>query len=66
MPLGGLRLVMRPEMRMRLPSGWSVAGSDARAAEVARRRAERLDERDRVRQAHVALYRRSLEKEHAA
>lgn len=46
--------------------GWSVAGSDARAAEVARRRAERLDERDRVRQAHVALYRRSLEKEHAA
>ena len=46
--------------------GWSVAGSDARAAEVARRREERLDERDRVRQAHVALYRRSLEKEHAA
>lgn len=45
---------------------WSVPGSDARAAEVARRREERLDERERVRAAHVALYRRSLRAEHAA
>ena len=46
--------------------GWSVPGTAARAAEVVRRRAERLDERDRVRQAHVALYRRSLRTEPAA
>ena len=46
--------------------GWSVPGSAARGAEVARRRIERLDERARVREAHVALYRRSLRTEHAA
>ncbi|WP_278102687.1 glycosyltransferase [Microbacterium proteolyticum] len=46
--------------------GWSVAGSDARGAEVARRRVDRLDERERVRQAHVAVYRRSMRTEHAA
>ena len=46
--------------------GWSVAGSDARGAEIARRRVERLDERERVRQAHVAVYRRSMRTEHAA
>lgn len=45
---------------------WSVPGSDARTAEVARRRADRLDERERVRETHVALYRRSLRTEHAA
>lgn len=45
---------------------WSVPGSAARAAEVARRRTERREERERVRQAHVALYRRSLRTESAA
>jgi hypothetical protein len=45
---------------------WSIPGSDARGAEVVRRRVERLDERERVRAAHVALYRRSLRTEHAA
>ncbi|SIS16129.1 Glycosyltransferase involved in cell wall bisynthesis [Microbacterium sp. RURRCA19A] len=47
-------------------SGWSIAGSDARGAEVARRRIERVDERERVRRAHVALYRRSMRTEDAA
>ncbi len=45
---------------------WSIPGSVARGAEVVRRRVERLDERERVRAAHVALYRRSLRTEHAA
>lgn len=46
--------------------GWSVPGSAARAAEVARRRTERVVERDAVRAAHVALYRRALQMPDAA
>lgn len=45
---------------------WSTPGSPRRAAEVARRRTERFVERDRVRAAHVEIYRRALQTTDAA
>jgi len=45
---------------------WSSPGSPRRVAEVASRRRARLDERDAVRDAHVALYLRTLLAEDAA
>ncbi|MFZ8755822.1 glycosyltransferase [Microbacterium sp. HMH0099] len=45
---------------------WSTPGSPRRAAEVARRRDERREELDAVRDAHVALYRRALAAKDAA
>ncbi|MDF2992937.1 MAG: methyl-accepting chemotaxis protein [Microbacterium sp.] len=39
---------------------WSTPGSARRAEEVARRRDSRLDERETVREAHLAIYRRAL------
>ena len=45
---------------------WSTPGSPSRDAEVARRRAERLAERESVRAAHLAVYRRALSTEVAA
>lgn len=45
---------------------WTTPGSPRRAAEVARRRSERRGERDAVRAAHVALYRRALRARGAA
>ncbi|MCW2166249.1 Glycosyltransferase involved in cell wall bisynthesis [Microbacterium hydrothermale] len=45
---------------------WSTPGSAARAAEVERRRVDRLAEREAVRAAHLALYRRAMAKEEAA
>lgn len=47
-------------------AAWSTPGSPKRAAEIGRRRTERLGERDAVRAAHLALYRRAMATEEAA
>ncbi|MCJ1709498.1 glycosyltransferase [Microbacterium sp. VKM Ac-2923] len=45
---------------------WSTPGSSARSLEVERRRTQRIEELDGVRDAHVAVYRRALSAEVAA
>ncbi|MEV7767807.1 glycosyltransferase [Microbacterium sp. NPDC086615] len=45
---------------------WSTSGSQRRAEEVARRRRERSAERDRIRAAHLEIYRRALQTTDAA
>ena len=45
---------------------WSIPGSPRRAEEVSRRRADRVAERDAVRDAHVRVYRRALQTSAAA
>ncbi len=47
-------------------AAWSTPGSPRRTAEVERRLSERLAERDAVRAAHLALYRRATATEEAA
>ncbi|WP_176776529.1 MULTISPECIES: glycosyltransferase [unclassified Microbacterium] len=47
-------------------AAWSAPGSPRRAAEIERRRTARLEERDAVRAAHLALYRRAMTTEEAA
>lgn len=47
-------------------ASWSAPGTPRRTTEIEHRRTERLQERDAVRAAHLALYRRALTTEEAA